>query len=711
MHCYHYFVDPQESTTLQSTTVLTRHSAYCCVEACFTSCKIVFYFIFPDCDSDSYEGQSCDGSLFSMPFSDLGEPSVPTSTMSLPVLQNSKHTSSPDIFAESDCLGGLDRKERLRNARKRDRMTKKPLEVADDYNDSTLVREPTSREEKDKISPRPSLEPLQISHSEDEEGPPRGLSSPVRADFLSSSASVDTTPDRKVVTNQDGETSLSDQQEQVEQDHSVSDSALLPPISPLDGEGDFFKRGDKSRIGVRSHSYPSRPKHVSDPHLRWTTPQGNESSVSPVNLADYIPDHPHSVVEPKSDLDNPSEDQGDGDHIGHPSTRNPSESCEKDSLSEQSVISIHQLVTPDSGNESTHTGDIRGSSSVGDLLEGERNKPLSIPNELEGEDDGIGVSPYIKKEEFFQLQSPVWEGSSDNSDKTHTLSEAKDSSLSDDIEQSTLERKNTSRSLQTDCLVVTTDEDQISTECEHSDDNHDKDGEITSNGSPKEEEVISDHNVDSGSGIKSSESLDQVKQLPPPTITWRSLGSQSQSLQRADLFEDAFATEGKLSYSSFQPKLHKISSSTSLITEPMITDKKRQRTSSEADLLVDKLKAMGAQTVTERIQQWREREVKASRQDEGISHRQKRQMRQRKVQSCYDIDLSDPSDFITLSQPSSREHHSQSIDFGDTLITASSTEEHKDMNFRQFLQKLKMPDSQNQSFAQDQPLHSENASD
>ena len=653
-----------------------------------------------------------------MPYSDLGEPSVPTSTMSLPVLQNSKHTTSPDLFAESEYLQSLDRKERLRNARKRDRMTKRQFDVADDYNDSTLVREPTSGEEKDKISPKPMLEPLQISHSEDEEGPPRGLSSPVRADFLSSSASVDTTPDRQVVAKQDSEASLGDQQEQVEQDHSVSDSALLPPISPLDVEGDFFKRGDKSRIGVRSHSYPSRPKHVSDPHWRWTTPQGNESSVSPVNLADYIPDHQRSVVEPKSDLDNPSQDPGDDDHISHLNNnmRNPSESCEKDSLSEQSIVSTLQLVTPDSGNESTHTGDIRGSSSEGDLLEAERKKPLSIPNDLEGEDDGIGVSPSMKKEEFFQLQLSVWEGSSDNSDKTHTLSETKDSIISDDIKQSTLKRKDTSRSLSTDCVAATTDEDQVSTECEHSDDNHDKDGEATSNGSSKEEEAVFDQNVDSGSGMKSSESLDQVKQLPPPGITWRSLGSQSQSLQRADLFEDAFATEGKLSYSSFQPKFHKISSSTSLISEPVITDKKRQRANSEADLLADKLKAMGTQTVTERIQQWREREMKASRQEEGTSHRQKRQMRQRKVQSCYDIDLSGPSDFITLSQPSSGENHSQSIDFGNTLITAtnvtaSSTEEHKDMNFKQFLEKLKMPDSQNQSFARDQPLHSENASD
>jgi hypothetical protein len=668
-----------------------------------------------DYDSDSFEGQSCDVSLYSMPFSDLGDTAGPTSTISLPLLQQTKSSASPEVLLDLEMPGSLGRKERFRNARKKDRMTARQLPVSSDVKGNDSTKESVGKE--DSTEPaveQPKPQPLQRSQSADEkECVSCGLSSPVQANFLSSSANVDITPEQKA-SEHDNVTTTVDQREGDEQ-VCDADFSAIPPPSPRDVEGDFFKRDDRSRIGVRAHSYPPRLKrNQSDYLLRWSTPQGNESLVSPSNFEDLI------ATDLCEALDDKNEEVVRVNSNSHVTgRRNRSDICEKDSLSEQSVVSIHQLVTPDSGNESTHTGEMRGSSSEGDLLEADRHKHLPIPNDLECDDDGIGVSPYMKKEEFFQLQSAVWEGSSDNSGRAHTHSAVKDRILSDSsidieiLEQSTVDEKEPIGRV-SDPVFPAQDDDQTSTECERSDDNQGEDSEVVFDTLKVEAaNKVAEFDDDNVTRPHSSPPP-QIKQVATPTITWRSLGSQSQSLKRADLFEDTFASEGKVAYSSILARPPKQTSLVSLSTEVTTSHPKRERACSEADLLVDRLKAMGAQPINERIKEWREREMKATRLlEEGSDRAKKKEVRQRKAQSCYDIDLSGSSEFTTLSQPLSEDHHSHSFDLEDAFVTKLDGAESTLEDFtgtKQTVQKLRVRVKRSPSF-QNELLSSANFSD
>lgn len=662
-----------------------------------------------DSDCSDEELQTCSlASPLSLPMINQSEDDASHfgSTNSLPVFP--KRTVTPSS-GELEYCGSLDRRQRFRIARRWDRMHTKHSGLVDASDSSSFDQQSTGRKsggleqnwssnnsaneqnEGRRVEVEGCAESPGGSGKVDEgnlaverESERKRMNSPVRADFLSSDTSVDSSPGREAQSAMKVSAVDSSAQNESSQDTEQSKEAVLGDTDPVCASA--FKRDDISRIGLR-HSFPLRAKRKSQ---RKTPPYNERLSASPLSFSGYeqtFGSRPNSLLEEEGTI--PPKERivapGDGGR------RNRSESCEKDSVSENSVFSYH---TPDSGNESVVTTDIRGSSSEGDLLQDDRHKSLTAASSTDDGDDGIGISPLVKCEKVFDLQMPantcvskqeptIVDGTEVRVPHDGILSDTSGEILlssSISLEGSSGKHKSSTDDsapeevLVDDCVFAAEDEvvEEPEVLAEESVEGSDAKTMITT------EVSLADHDP-SGSqeGQKSSSSertlegalLSGGVACPGCEATRKSSDILPRTLERADLFQDSFSEADKVSYGSIGvPSCENLYFSSMNVRQDQPKRELRRRTASEADLLADDLRSWGSVPVNQRIKQWnkwgeRLRERREDRQQQKLK-------RSRMVQSMY-VDECDH--FDASSDPTCRSLDDSSYVMGNTNSISDSS--------------------------------------
>ena len=630
------------------------------------------------------------------------------STISLPAFP--KRTATPSGGGELEYCGSLDRRQRIRIARRWDRMHarhSRPL----DANDSSPIDQEISGRKSEGLernwssnnsangkSEARSLEAEGLAGSPegsnkvdegklaaDGDSERKKIKSPVRADFLSSE--IDTSAGREARPALKGSRSLdSGTLAEYSQSREQSKEAVL-------GDADTafastFKRDDISRIGLR-HSLPLKAKRKSQ---RKTPPFIDRLSASPLSFSGYEQapgSHPNSLLNEDETI--PSK-EGVGP-VADRGRRNRSESCEKDSLSENSVFSLYQ--TNDSGNESVVTNEIRGSYSDGDLLQDDRHKSLTAASSTDDGDDGIGTSPLVNCEKF-DLQVPtnacVSKQEPTSADGT-AVPVPRDDILSDtsaelmlsssiSFEGSSGKHKSSTdesvpeESVADDCVFGVEDEaveepKVLTEECfECSDAETMVSAEVS----------LADPNLSGSHGGKKSNSSESTLEGallssgvagPGSEATWKTTDTQSRTLERADLFEDSFSEADKVSYGSIGvPSSGKLSASSLNVSQDQLNWNRPRRTASEADLLTDNLRSWGSVPVNQRIREWNNwgERLLEKKQDRS----QRKMKRNRKVQSMY-VDECDHLDVSSDPIHQSQDDSSCLVDNTNSISDNSKT--------------------------------------
>ena len=588
------------------------------------------------------------------------------STYSLPA--STKRNVTPS-GGELEYCGSLDRKQRFRIAQRWARMQGRHSELVNETDSSPTDQPITGRRsvglEQNCSSNNSAHKPSKTRSLEADEfdGSPgdsdkvakrkltaemeperKKMGSPVRADFLSCDASVSSSsPGREARQAVKAIGSL---------DSSAQTEVVLGDADPVHASN--FKRDDISRIGMR-HTFPFKNRSKSQ---RKTPPYVSQLSASPLSFSGYEQasrSHSNSLLEETGAIHTCTKEGVEA--VTDRGRRNYSESCEKDSLSENSVFSSYQ--NPDSGNESVVTTDIRGSSSEGDLLQDDPHKSLTTASSIDDGDDGIGISPLVKCGRMFDLQVPtnacvsrqeepmIADDAEVQVPHNDTLSDTSiDIRLSSSISiegSSDKHKSSTDESLPEDVLVddaVFAVEDEVLEEpvvlAEEGVEGSDADTMITAevsltdcslSGSQEGQKKTS-----SGSAPETALFSSGVCE-PHSEATRKSSDIQPHTLERADLFQDSFSEADKVSYGS----IGVLSSYGSLNgRQDQLKSGMRQRPASEADLLADGLKSWGSVPVNQRIKEWNmwgER-LREKRDDRS----QQKAERRRMVQSMYECD-------------------------------------------------------------------------
>ena len=609
------------------------------------------------------------------------------STYSLPAFTKRNVTPSG---GELEYSGSLDRKQRFRIAQRWARMqsrhsglvtatdsspTDQPitgrrsggLEQNCSSNNSAHKPSETRSLEADEFdgSPEDSDKVVKRKLTAEMEPERKKMGSPVRGDFLSSDASVSSSSlgrEARQAVKAIGSLDCSAQTES-SQDEEQSKEVVLGDADPVHASN--FKRDDISRIGMR-HTFPLRNKSKSQ---RKIPPFVGRLSASPLSFSGYEQtswSHSNSLLEETGAI--PTCTKEGVEAVTDRGRRNYSESCEKDSLSENSVFSSYQ--NPDSGNESVVTTDIRGSSSEGDLLQDDPHKSLTAASSIDDGDDGIGISPLVNCGRIFDLQVPtdacvsrqeepmIADDAEVQVPHNDTLS---DTSLdiplfsSISVEGSSDKHKSsTDESLPEDVLVddaVFAGEDEVLEEpvvqAEEGVEGSDADTMITVEASLTDRSLSGSQEgqkkISSGSTPETALFSSGVSE-PHSEATRKSSDIQPHTLERADLFQDSFSEADKVSYGS----IGVLSSHGSLnVRQDQLKSGMRQRPASEADLLADGLKSWGSVPVNQRIKEWNKwgERLREKRDDRS----QRKAERRRMVQSMYECDNSDvpPVDVYT----------------------------------------------------------------
>ena len=641
-------------------------------------------YLFPlenDSDGSDEELQTCSlGSPLSLPMNNQSEDDASHfgSTYSLP-LRNVTPSS-----VELEYCGSLDRRERIRKARRWDRAHTRPsclvgagdfnsldrqvtggktagLEQNWSFNDSTCDQDETGSIEAERYpeSPEGSSKVSEEKLAAEEAPEPKKMESPVRADFLSNDTSVESSPGRRSWPEmKESGTSESIARTDAPQTTELTEDVVLGDTDQVYSSA--FKRDDASRIGLR-HSYPLRARRKAQKKSPSYSEQLSAYPLSTSGCEQTAGSHPNCLIEAEGTVLAKEGSVAVTDRGRH----NRSESSEKDSLSDHSLHYPQQ--TPDSGNESAVTiSGIRVSSSEGDFLQADHPKSVTAATSIDDGDDGIGISPLVNCEKVFDLRPPT-DACMDKQEAmmlngTEALGMPHDDVVSDTSVEIVLSSRNSLED-SSDKHRRTTDEaaheEIIPNDCVFdAEDKLVEEREMLAEGvegSNAEalfgsEVSLTDHNFSGNQeGLKSNSSDSTLKGTSHSSdasdhggaAAWKSIDIQSRALERADLFPDTFREEDKVSYGSI---VVPSSSCSRDAKHNQRWPELRRRTASEADLLAEHFKSWGSVPVTQRIEEWNRRGERFSENSEEKSL--KRLTRSRMVQSMYvdECDHMDASD-------------------------------------------------------------------